>query len=123
MKEVFLVVDQGKDAYRRLDEFILQKKIKPLVTNELIEEHRRNSIGKHSPNLMKVLNYLRRHHEEIENKYLIINIEPHRKWCIGQHPGERGKGYTIFTDEFFDSREDAEHGLFVKRLKKQKLMN
>ncbi|GAB7387634.1 hypothetical protein BSNK01_14710 [Bacillaceae bacterium] len=110
--------DQARKVYLETDKRILENKIKPLITKELIEEHRKNPIGKHSRELDVVLNYLRRNHEEMEGKYLIICTEPHKKWCLGQHPGARGVPYKIFMDECYDSREAAEHALFIKRLKK-----
>lgn len=110
--------DHQKDVYMETDKRILENRIKPLITKELIEEHRNNPIGEHSKNLKAVLNYFRRHHEEIKGKYLVICTEPHKKWCLGEHPGERGKPYILFENECFDSREKAEHGLFIKRLKK-----
>lgn len=109
-------MNQARKVYLEKDQLIYENNIKPLVTKELIEEHKKNPIGKHSPNLMKVQNYLRRHHEEIEGKYLIVCLEPHEKWCLGQHPGGRHPKYTVFMDELFHSREAAEHGLFLKRL-------
>lgn len=109
---------QQRKIYMETDMRILENRIKPLITRELIEEHRKNPIGEHSENLKKVLNYLRRHHEEIKGKYLVVCLEPHKKWCLGEHPGERGVPYILFEDESFDSREEAEHGLFLKRLKK-----
>ncbi|RST77304.1 inner-membrane translocator [Siminovitchia acidinfaciens] len=113
-----IVNEQAQKVYLEKDKFILENNIKPLVTEELIEEHRRTPVGKHSAHLLKVLNYLRRHHEEIEGKYLIINLEPHKKWCLGRHPGGRGVQYEVFDDETFDSREAAEHALFLRRLRK-----
>jgi branched-chain amino acid transport system permease protein len=110
--------DQAKSVYMENDKRILETKIKPLITKELIEEHKRNPIGHHSKELDIVLNFLRRHHEEIKDKDLIICTEPHKKWCLGQHPGKRGVPYKIFMDECYDSREAAEHALFIKRLKK-----
>ncbi|MFB4165759.1 hypothetical protein ACE1TI_18645 [Alteribacillus sp. JSM 102045] len=107
-----------REVYLQTDKRILEHRIKPLITKELIQEHRDNPIGKHSNDLKIVLNYLRRHHEDIKGKYLVICTEPHKKWCLGEHPGKRGVPYKVFDDECFDSREEAEHGLFIKRLKK-----
>lgn len=108
---------QEEKAYMKLDKFILENNVKPLVTKEIIEEHRKKPIGQHSANLFKVLNFLRRHHDHSNGKDLIICTVPHEEWCLGEHPGERNKAYILFSDEKFDSREAAEHGLFLKRLK------
>lgn len=110
-------------AYLKLDKFILESNIKPLVTKEIIAEHERNPIGKHSTHLFKILNYFRRHHDHSNGKDLIICTIPHKEWCLGEHPGERNKEYIVFHDEKFNSREAAEHGLFLKRLKKHGLLD
>lgn len=114
--------EQAKKVYLEKDKYILENNIKPLITKELIEEHRRTPVGKHSVELDLVLNFLRRNHEEIEGKDLIICTKPHKEWCLGQHPGKRGVPYKVFKDQNFDTREKAEHALFLKRLKKHGLL-
>lgn len=114
--------EQAKKVYLEKDKYILENNIKPLVTNEIIEEHRRNPVGKHSMQLDLVLNFLRRDSEELEGKDLIVCTEPHKEWCLGKHPGKRGVPYIILWDESFDTREKAEHALFLKRLKKHGLL-
>jgi hypothetical protein len=109
---------RGKAVYLDIDRRIFETKIKPLITKELIEEHKQNPIGKHSEQLDMILNYFRRHHEQMEGKYVIVCTKPHKEWRIGEHPAVRGERPTVFEDESFDSREAAEHGLFLKRLQK-----
>ncbi|OKL37813.1 hypothetical protein [Domibacillus mangrovi] len=110
--------EQAKKAYLETDKRILERNIKPLITKELIEEHRKNPVGRHSHALSQVMNYFRRNHEEIEGKDLIVCTEPHKTWCLGAHPGKRGVPYIVFSDECYDTREKAEHALFLKRLEK-----
>jgi hypothetical protein len=109
---------RDKAVYMDRDRRIFETKIKPLITKELIEEYKLNPIGKHSEQLDIILNHLRRHHEQMEGKYVIVCTTPHKEWHIGEHPGVRGKRPTIFRDESFYSREAAEYGLFLKRLQK-----
>jgi hypothetical protein len=109
---------RDKAVYLDIDRRIFETKIKPLITKELMDEYKLNPIGKHSEQLDVVLNYLRRHHEQMEGKYVILCTEPHKEWHIGEHPGVRGKHPKIFWEESFDSREAAEYGLFLKRLQK-----
>ncbi|MEH7123386.1 hypothetical protein V7122_04685 [Bacillus sp. JJ1532] len=114
---------QAKKAYLSTDKYILENNIKPLITEELIEEHRKQPVGRHSYNLSMVLNFLRRNHEIIEGKDLIVCTKPHQEWCLGEHPGKRGVPYKVFEDQCFDTREKAEHALFLKRLKKHGLVD
>jgi len=109
---------RGKAVYMDKDMRIFETKVKPLITKELIEEYKSNPIGKHSEQLDIVLNFLRRHHEHMEGKYVIVCTEPHKEWRIAEHPGVRGERPTIFWDQRFDTREAAEYGLFLKRLQK-----
>jgi hypothetical protein len=64
-----------------------------------------------------VLNYLRRNHEEIIGRDVIIEAIPHKEWVLGQRVMNREK-YIIFGDERYESLDAAEHGLFLKRLYK-----
>ncbi|AZU62245.1 hypothetical protein [Neobacillus mesonae] len=115
--------EQAKKVYMEKDRYILENNIKPLITEDLIEEHRLNPVGKHSMELDLVLNFLRRNHEVIEGKDLIICTKPHQEWCLGQHPGKRGVPYIVFEKESFGTREEAEHALFLKRLRKHGLID
>lgn len=103
-------------TYNELDQKIRTETVKPNVTKEIIEEHKRNPIGKHSDALERVLIYLRRNHNQMQGKLIIICTKPHQEWCIGELSGVRGQPPKV-TNECFSSRNEAEHGVFLKRLK------
>jgi len=109
-KETQLSVDWDK-------RFFFEQRIKPLVTPKVVEEHKKNPIGLHSDGLERILIFMRRHEYLMTNKYVIVCTKPHEKWCIGMLSGIRGIGPKILTDERFGSRLEAEHGVFLKRLK------
>lgn len=109
---------RDREVYLDKDRRIFETQVKPLITKELIEEYRLNPIGKHSEQLDVILNFFRRHHEQMEGKYVIVCTDPHKEWRVGVHPGVRGEKPAILWEERFDSREAAEFGLFLKRLKK-----
>lgn len=109
-KETQISVDWDK-------KFFFEERIKPLVTAKVIEEHKKNPIGLHSDDLERILIFMRRHEYLMTNKYVIVCTKEHKEWCIGQLSGIRGIGPKIFTDECFASRLEAEHGVFLKRLK------
>lgn len=111
-----------KEVYDEIDKSILNSYVRPLINEKIIEEHRLKPIGHHSDELERVLRYLRRHHEDLKGKDLIICTKPHKEWVLGENTGIRGEKPIIFENEKFDSREAAEHGLFLKRLKKYGLL-
>jgi hypothetical protein len=98
-----------------LDAQIFEQQIKPLVTPEVIEEHRQTPIGFHSLELERILVYLRRQAQA--GKYVIVCTQRDREWAIGELSGVRGVGPTITSDERFASLTSAEHGVFLERLR------
>jgi len=103
-------------TYNELDQKIQAEAIKPLVTKEIIEEHKQKPIGKHSDELERVLIYLRKNHGQMQGKLIIACTKPHQEWCIAELTGVRGQPPKL-SSECFSSREEAEHGVFLKRLK------
>lgn len=109
-------------AYRRTEDHILEHEIKPRITKDIIKEHRLNPIGKHSDQLERVLIYLRKNHLEMAGKYILVCTVPHVEWRIAEIIGEPNKPPKLLDDTFSD-RLEAEHGLFVKRLRDNGLLN
>lgn len=109
-------IPKASVAFNTIDARILADTIKPLVTKEIIEEHKRNPIGFHSDALERVLIYLRRNRLQTAGKYIIVCTKPHQEWCIATLSGVRGTPPKIDTQQRFASREEAEHGVFLRRL-------
>jgi hypothetical protein len=101
-------------VYGQIDRHIFETVIKPRVGPEIIAEHRRRPIGKHSDDLERVLTYLRRHRWEMTGKYLLVCTKPHEEWRIGVI---RGDVPPQLLDETFHDRYGAEHAVFLKRLR------
>jgi hypothetical protein len=93
---------------------LLTEQLEALVTPELVEEHRRNPIGFHSPELERVLRHLRR--QPTAGKYVLVCTRRDAEWAIGRLSGVRGVAPEIVDDERFDSLAAAEHGVFLRRL-------
>ena len=110
-------MSKAQELYEDLDRRILEEHVKPLVTPEIVEEHRRNPIGFHSDRLERVLHYLRRHHGTQRGKKVLVCTEPHKEWRIGELTGVRGEPPRVDETQVFRSREEAEHGIFLARLK------
>lgn len=103
-------------AYRQVEHHIFATEVKPRVTSEIIEEHKRRPVGKHSDELERVLIYLRKHHLEMPGKYILVCTKPHEEWRIAELSGTPGVPPKLLDDKFGD-RYEAEHGLFLRRLR------
>lgn len=101
-------------VYLQVDAHLLETEIKPRVGPEIIEEHRRRPIGKHSDELERVLTYLRRRHWEMIGKYLLVCTRPHEEWRIGMIVDDAP---PRLLDEKYHDRYEAEHAVFLKRLR------
>jgi branched-chain amino acid transport system permease protein len=93
----------------------MRARIRALITDDLIAEHRRKPLGQHSDALERVLNYLRRQPQA--QKYIIVCVRPWEEWRIGVLSGVRGVAPTISSEERFTSELEAEHGVFVRRVR------
>lgn len=102
------------EAYGDLDGKIAREEILPRIDDEIIQEHQENPIGQHSDDLERVLTYFRR--QPVEDKYILIEVEKDQAWKIGKTTGVRGDPPEIVDDQTFESQEEAEHALFLKRI-------
>ncbi|MBO3460021.1 hypothetical protein G7B40_011370 [Aetokthonos hydrillicola Thurmond2011] len=96
---------------------IFKDSVKHLVNQNVLEEHASNPIGNHSDALKRILVYLRKYKLELRGKYIIVCVQPYKKWCIGKLSGVRGVPPQIYEEECFGSEAEAEHGIFIKRIK------
>ena len=96
--------------------------LKPLVTRELIAEHKRNPDGgdrTHSSELTLVLNFVRS--LAGADKDFIYATRPFEEYAIGRM---RGRGSPVDRSDplRFARKEDAMHVVFVRRLLRAGLM-
>jgi hypothetical protein len=101
-----------EDALR----YIWHKTIQPLVTPSLIDEHRSNPFGQHSPTLDMVLTFLRSDPVKTVPRLVVVIITPEREWAIGEHSRRRGVPVRV-RPEIHESVEEIEHAIFLERLK------
>lgn len=92
-----------------------RERIKGLVTDVLVEEHRRRPLGPHSDDLMRVLQYFRRQPQP--GKYIIVATRPWQEYRIGVLSGVRGEPAAILESETFTTEEAAMHGVFLRRVR------
>ena len=88
--------------------------MKRLITDELIEEHKKSPLGQHSEALERVLTYFRRQPQE--EKYAITVVEPFKAYRIVAMSGVRGVAPRLVEDTIYGSPEEAYHALFMRRV-------
>lgn len=80
----------------------------------LVDEFRKTPIGKHSPDLQRVLNALR---GLPHDRHVLVCRKPYREWVLARLTGRRGELPEIFEDEVFTDLAEAEWALFKRRWK------
>ena len=87
-----------------------------LITPELISEHERNPVGYrgfHSPDLQRVLNYLRT--EPVPGKYFVYTEETWEVYRVASI-GARGEGLQVLEGRRYSTEEEAMHAVFLLRV-------
>jgi branched-chain amino acid transport system permease protein len=107
-------VDKQLQVYEHWDAQ-QRRRLRALVTSELIEEHRAKPLGQHSEALQRVLQYFRRQPQA--GKYIAVMTRPWNEYKIGVLSGVRGQPATILDDEIFPSEEAVLHGIFLRRVR------
>ena len=99
--------------WRRYDK-MQRDYLKTLVSDELIDEHRRCPLGQHSEPLERLLLYFRRQPQV--DKYAIVAVEPFKAYRIVALSGHRGVAPRVVEDKTYGSQEEAYHGVFLRRV-------
>jgi branched-chain amino acid transport system permease protein len=79
----------------------------------LYAEYTRQPIGAHSPDLQFVLQHFRK--VPCAGKYVLVALEPHKRWALGTLTGMRGDPVTVYDDIIFDDLAEAERYVFRQR--------
>jgi len=106
---------QNKDllCYERFDR-VIRGQIKRLITPELVEEHRRATVGAHSDALSRVVNYIRR--APLPGKFAVYAIKPFGPYRIIALSGVRGKRPEFVGEEEYATLDEIYHAIFLKRI-------
>ncbi|HAD27547.1 MAG TPA: branched-chain amino acid ABC transporter permease [Rhodobacteraceae bacterium] len=113
-EEAIEFTDKQEVYYRRFHKR-LRDHLKTLITEELIEEHRRAPLGKHSDALNRVLNFFRR--GEMADKYAIMRQpEGFHKYKVVAFSGERGAPPRLVDNKIYENINDAYHAVFLLRV-------
>jgi branched-chain amino acid transport system permease protein len=105
--------DKDLIYWRRYDK-MQRDYLKTLVSDELIDEHRRCPLGQHSEPLERLLLYFRRQPQV--DKYAIVAVEPFKAYRIVALSGHRGVAPRVVEDKTYGSQEEAYHGVFLRRV-------
>ena len=81
---------------------------------ELYREYCEMPIGAHSPNLQFILQHFRK--APCAGKYVLVAIQPHKRWRLAKLTGKRGNP-VVTEDIEFDDLAEAERYVFRVRWK------
>jgi branched-chain amino acid transport system permease protein len=88
--------------------------LRSLITDELIEEHRKSPTGLHSEALERVLLYFRK--AELAGKYAVYCTKPFESYRIVALSGMPGVPPRVVDDRTYDSIDEAYHAVFLRRI-------
>jgi len=92
----------------------IRRRLASLVTPEVVDEHRGQPTGNHSPALAEVLVYFRQ--APTAGKLAILAVEPGRQWQVIRLSGAQDQPHDLGDPARFDSVEAAAHEVFLRRL-------
>ncbi len=99
-----------------INRYIWRNTIEPLVDDTIIEEHRNDPLGKHSPHLDMVLAFVRSDPVPDKPRLVVIILKPEEEWAIGEHSRQKGVPVRVRPGSY-TSVEEIEHEIFLERLK------
>lgn len=80
---------------------------------DLVAEMRARPRGPHSDDLLKLLHRMR--WSGVGKRFVLIVLEPNRRWMLGRLPGQRGAPVETFPNRIFTSLAEAEWAVFTMR--------
>ena len=89
----------------------LKKRLRVLITEDLIEEHRRKPLGQHDDALERVLNYFR-----TPPRYALYSSKPCREYRVIKLPIVGGRPPHPVDDEIYTDENEAMHAVFLKHV-------
>ena len=101
-------------VYRHYFETHQRAFLKTLVSEAVIEEHRRQPLGQHTEALERLLIYFRMQPQA--GKYAIVATEPFAAYRVVALSGKRGVPPRYVDDTVYASEAEAFHGLFLRRV-------
>lgn len=110
----FPIEDRQTEYFVKFDERI-RKQLLTIITDDLIEEHRRKPLGQHSDALDRLLNYFRR--GGLANKIGIVKEQgTEDRYHIIRFAGGRGQPSRIIDGPSITTLQQAYHAAFLQRI-------
>ncbi|MGE4428249.1 MAG: hypothetical protein AB7G37_17485 [Solirubrobacteraceae bacterium] len=97
------------------DREIRERRIRPLVTQALLDEHRERPFGPHSPALAEVLDFVRRNPDPERPRYLLLDLGG--RWAVAARASAAGGDPIGLGGAEHASRGRAEHDVLRRRLR------
>lgn len=108
------IVDKQNDYYAEFDRRI-RRYLKTLVSDEVIEEHRKKPLGQHSDALDRLLNYFRRG-GTAGKLGIVLDTSTRPEYRIVRFSGTRGLPSKVEEDKAYTSLDEAYHAVFLRRI-------
>ncbi|MDA0823418.1 MAG: hypothetical protein O3C28_13490 [Proteobacteria bacterium] len=89
----------------------LQTQLRLLVSDEIIEEHRRKPLGQHSDDLDRLLNYFRR-----PPRFALYANKACREYQVIALPVARGSSPQPLEAKVYTDESEAIHAVFLKHI-------
>ncbi len=110
MSTASLPADRQNIVYQRFTQE-MKARIRALVTEDLIDEHRRQPLGQHSDALERVLNFLRR-----PPSYGLYARVPCREFQLIRLPITAGAPPAPLDDTVYTDEHSALHAVFLRHI-------
>jgi hypothetical protein len=98
------------------DQTILQRRVRPLVTAELVARHGARPFGPHDHDVLEVLHFLRRSPDPELPSYFVLALGEPQRWSVGTRSPGRGEPLEAVDEVTYPTRAAAEHAVFTRRL-------
>ena len=89
----------------------LKARLRMLITEDLIEEHRRQPLGQHGDALERVLNFFR-----TPPRYALYSSKPCHEYRVIKLPIVGGRPPHAVDDEIYTDENEAMHAVFLKHI-------
>ena len=101
-------------VYRQLFRKKQREYLRTVISDDIIEEHRKSPRGRHSEPLERLLLYFR--YAPQDGKYVVKKDQKSNKFQIAQLSGERSAPLKNLG-EHYDRPEEAYHAIFLRRIR------
>jgi hypothetical protein len=110
-----MVRDAADPVYEHHSLTVLSRLKETSDVDRLVEIHASRPRGPHPDELARILNIFRA--RDTHGKALILSLPGEAGWRIAEITGRREEGSVSVGEQLYDSIEDAEHAVFLARMR------